>query len=148
MDPPDLIAPRGIRSHVAKQSLSTQDRTSSVVRQRRRLELAETVGFQVSAGFHFLFLYLSLFRIAVICLVMCKEGSQILLQGSRQGRSNPRCQPLLIILMFTRELQSLLSESGLWSWPSRGFDSWLLCFLAVCPRASYCTSLSFPFPSC
>ena len=28
----------------------------------------------MSAGFHFLFLYLSLFRIAVICLVVCKEG--------------------------------------------------------------------------
>lgn len=74
MDPQDFISLHCICSHVAKQSLSKQDTTISVVQQLRQLELAEMVRFQVSAVFHFLFLYLSLFRIAVICLVVCKGG--------------------------------------------------------------------------
>lgn len=59
------------------------------------------VGFQVSVVFHFLFLYLSRFRIAVICLVVCKEGNpKYYLQGRRQDCSNPQCQ-LEAALTFT-----------------------------------------------
>lgn len=58
------------------------------------------VGFQVSAVFHFLFLYLSLFRIAVICLVVCKEGKPKILP-TREDKIAPIQCHLEAVLTFT-----------------------------------------------
>lgn len=74
-------------SHVAKQSLSKQDTSISVVSWLCRLSACSKARVQVSAAFHFLFLYVSPFRIAVICLVVCKEGKPQILLTREEARS-------------------------------------------------------------
>lgn len=81
-----MLSLRCIRSHVAKQSLSKQDVPFLAMQWLSAGSLlAAKLGAQVSAPFHFLFLYLSPFRIAVICLIVFKEGKPKILLTRRGG---------------------------------------------------------------